>query len=105
MKNISVGGGGGGAVLNGIFQKGSNCTNLIPNTLYGKCITFERDLSWEGTKEEQNKGAILSTTAFKLILWTYIFILDYPSRTLDLFYSIKVDLYWTHIRGKLLLLC
>ena len=29
-----------GGRLNGIYQKGSNCTDLIPNTLYRKCIKF-----------------------------------------------------------------
>ena len=29
-----------GGRLNGIYQKGSNCADLIPNTLYRECIKF-----------------------------------------------------------------
>ena len=31
---------GGGVVLNATFLKCSFCTDLFPNTLYRKCITF-----------------------------------------------------------------
>ena len=31
---------GRGVVFNGIFQKGSCCIDLFPNTVYRKCIKF-----------------------------------------------------------------
>ena len=41
--------GGGGGVSNAIFQKGSICTDLFPNTLYRKCRKFVAPLLFRGT--------------------------------------------------------